>query len=112
MVAPIMRPEARRIYEAYIVRWLAGLESGIRGLTNTSRHIKRWLIENRGEQCERCGWCEHHPITNNVPVELHHIDGNFENNRPENLQLLCPNCHSLTETFRNLNESSTRVRPT
>lgn len=33
--------------------------------------------------------------------ELHHIDGNKNNNVKNNLQILCPNCHSQTDTFRN-----------
>ena len=44
-----------------------------------------------------------------VPLQIHHIDGNCLNNKEENLQLLCPNCHSLTETFGNLNKKSKRV---
>lgn len=31
-----------------------------------------------------------------LPLELHHIDGDRFNNQLENLQILCPNCHSLT----------------
>ena len=30
---------------------------------------------------------------------MHHIDGDCTNNKMENLQLLCPNCHSLTSNF-------------
>ena len=36
--------------------------------------------------------------------EIHHIDGNHYNNEESNLQLLCPNCHSLTPTFGALNK--------
>jgi len=77
-------------------------------LTST-RFIKRFLIEQRGERCERCGWSERHGITGRVPIEVEHIDGNWQNNLPENLQLLCPNCHSLTPTYRALNRG--RGRP-
>jgi hypothetical protein len=63
-----------------------------------------------GERCSRCGWKERHPKTNRVPVEVEHIDGNWENNLPGNLTLLCPNCHSLTETFRGLNRGRGRAR--
>ena len=34
-----------------------------------------------------------------IVLQLDHIDGNFNNNRPNNIQYLCPNCHSQTETF-------------
>lgn len=93
----------------YVTRWLAGLEDGTRGKTSISGHIKNYLKEIRGERCEKCGWSERNPVTNNVPVEVHHVSGDNGNNRPENLQLLCPNCHSLTPTFRNLNKGKGRL---
>ncbi|MFW5895280.1 MAG: HNH endonuclease [archaeon] len=36
-------------------------------------------------------------------LEIEHIDGNAKNNREENLDLICPNCHSLTSTYKALN---------
>lgn len=59
---------------------------------------KKYLIEKHGEKCMKCGWNERHPITGKVPIELEHKDGNSENNNLNNLELLCPNCHSLTLT--------------
>ena len=35
-----------------------------------------------------------------IPLELHHINGVHSDNRIENLQLLCPNCHALTDNYR------------
>lgn len=55
------------------------------------------LIKLRGHKCENCGlekWLDQ-PIN----LEVHHIDGDRSNNSLENLQLLCPNCHSYTETY-------------
>lgn len=54
------------------------------------------LKENK---CEICGISE----WNGKPIscQLHHIDGNNKNNNIDNLQILCPNCHSQTENFRN-----------
>lgn len=71
--------------------------------------VRRWLIKNRGEKCEQCGWCERHPITKKVPIEVDHADGNFRDHRPQNLRLLCPNCHSLTPTYRGLNKGNGRL---
>jgi 5-methylcytosine-specific restriction endonuclease McrA len=50
-----------------------------------------------------CGWCEINPKSGNVPIDLDHIDGNSTNNNFENVRLLCPNCHSLTPTYKALN---------
>lgn len=38
-----------------------------------------------------------------IPLELHHINGNNRDNRLENLMLLCPNCHALTDSYRGKN---------
>jgi len=63
---------------------------------NTVGFLRRYLTRRHGETCTRCGWCERHPVTGRVPLEVEHIDGDWRNNRPENITLLCPNCHSLT----------------
>jgi len=72
------------------------------------RQIKKYLIEKHGEKCMECGWDKKHPITGKVPIELEHVDGNSENNRLDNLKLLCPNCHSLTPTYKALNTGNGR----
>jgi hypothetical protein len=64
--------------------------------------FKKYLISKQGDKCCQCGWCGVHPTTGNVMVELDHIDGNPKNNTINNVRLLCPNCHSLTPTFRNV----------
>jgi 5-methylcytosine-specific restriction endonuclease McrA len=59
------------------------------------------LTALRGHKCEKCGlthWLEK-PIT----LEVHHKDGNHLNNELENLELLCPNCHSYTDNWRGKN---------
>lgn len=72
--------------------------------------VKKYLIEKHGEKCMECGWNRKHPATGNVPIELEHIDGNSENNKLYNLKLLCPNCHSLTPTYKALNAGNGRHR--
>lgn len=57
-----------------------------------------------------CGWNEINPYTGLIPLQIHHIDGNCLNNEENNLELLCPNCHALTENYGNLNKNSQRVR--
>ena len=50
------------------------------------------------EKCENCGldsW-----LGKNIPLEIHHINGINTDNRLNNLRLLCPNCHALTDNYR------------
>ena len=70
--------------------------------------IKNYLIKLHGAKCMECGWDKINPYTNKVPIELEHIDGNSENNDLLNLKLLCPNCHSLTATYKALNKGNGR----
>ena len=59
------------------------------------RLIKEGYKSNCCEKCKRTEW-EGYPI----PLELHHINGIREDLRIENLQILCPNCHALTDNYR------------
>lgn len=93
----------------YIENWLAGKEDGITcGGMNTTNYIRNWLHETRGEKCEECGWAEKHPLTGKIPIQLHHVNGIATDNKPENLKLLCPNCHCLTDTFGGRNRGNGR----
>ncbi|GGW52551.1 hypothetical protein FHS32_000101 [Streptomyces albaduncus] len=51
---------------------------------------------------ESCAMCGTGPRWNDKPLQLEvdHIDGAWWDNRPENLRLLCPNCHAVTDTYR------------
>jgi hypothetical protein len=72
------------------------------------KNYKNYLISQRGNKCEDCGWDKVNTKTGNCPIELEHIDGNSGNNSIENLKLLCPNCHSLTSTYKNSNRGNGR----
>ncbi len=90
-------------YKTYIENWKKGLESGMRGNYQISMHIKTYLFEKFNNKCARCGWSKINPYTKNIPLEIEHIDGNYKNNDESNLILLCPNCHSLTSTYKGAN---------
>lgn len=72
--------------------------------------IKRFLMDKYENKCQICGWGEINKTTGNVPLEVHHIDGDCTNNVENNLQLLCPNCHSLTPNHGSLNKNSKRYK--
>jgi len=74
----------------------------------SSRKYKDYLIEKYDNKCMKCNWCEINKVTGKVPIQLEHIDGNSNNNNLDNLELLCPNCHSLTETYGYLNKGNGR----
>lgn len=61
----------------------------------TSAHLKKRLIDAglKENKCEKCGKTKR--------LELHHINGNHYDNRLENLQILCIECHYDTDNYRN-----------
>lgn len=97
--------------EQWVKGWKAGTIQGWTGVSKMARKpLRRYFIEKYGEKCMKCGWNKQHPITNKVPLELNHIDGNASNCVEENLELICPCCHSLTVNFKSLNKQCTRFR--
>ncbi len=88
----------------YVEKWKRGEVSG-----NTcdnhilSNHIRNYLLDDIKHQCSKCSWSEINPVTKKVPLEINHIDGDHMNSRPENLEVVCLNCHALTPNYRALN---------
>ena len=76
----------------------------IEGSTYQSYKLKSRLLKEgiKEHRCEGCGltiWKDQ-----KIPLELHHINGDNKDNRLENLMLLCPNCHALTDSYRGKNK--------
>ncbi|SES81878.1 HNH endonuclease signature motif containing protein [Hymenobacter actinosclerus] len=63
------------------------------------RLIEYGLKEHRCEACTLSEW-----LGEPIPLELHHVNGVNNDHRLENLQLLCPNCHALTDNYRGKNQ--------
>jgi hypothetical protein len=57
------------------------------------------MKQNRCEICNVDSW-----LGKQLNCELDHIDGNRTNHKLENLRILCPNCHSITDTWRGRNK--------
>lgn len=72
--------------------------------TGSHKLKKRLFLAGlRKPQCELCDWAER-SMDGRIPVELDHINGDRNDNRLENLRILCPNCHALQPTHRGLNQ--------
>lgn len=83
----------------------------VKGLKTSSHRLKGKLIncglkEHICESCDGIEW-----MSQLIPLELHHIDGNHYNNEFSNLKLLCPNCHTLTPNYKSKNKKDGNLKP-
>ena len=97
-------------YKEYIRNWKEGKESGMSGEDGMSDRLRRYLLEKTNYTCEipGCGCNFINPYTGLSILQIHHIDGDATNNKEQNLQVLCPNHHAMTEHFGSRNKNSTR----
>ncbi len=73
-------------------------------MTTYKRKLKLLKDGIKPHKCELCNNTEW--LSKPIALELHHIDGNSENNNLTNLQMLCPNCHATTPNYRGKNKKS------
>ena len=87
--------------ENFNKKYLEKFEKTLKGLRPEQRStsIRNLLIKYKFKihQCECCKLTEW--MNKKIPLELHHVDGNNRNHKLENLQLLCPNCHTITDGY-------------
>lgn len=97
-------------FARWMADWTSGVESGTRADGKPDHRVRQALVLLRGQRCEQCGWDKVNPVSGRVPLHVDHITGDRSRNRPEELRLLCPNCHSLTPNYQHLNNP--KVNPT
>ena len=68
--------------------------------------MKSYLISVHGYKCFKCENKEWMGVS--IPLELEHKNGNSEDNSLNNIELLCPNCHALTPTYKAKNKGNGR----
>ena len=71
--------------------------------------MKKYLLNLNNNSCSKCGWNILHPTSKKCPLHFHHKDGNWQNNIIENIEILCPNCYSLTENFGSRNKNNGKI---
>jgi hypothetical protein len=87
------------------INWSAGKKIPLQEILNgqhpyfqtfklKKRLIKEGIKENKCEICKISEWNGHKLI-----MQLDHIDGNSHNHKLNNLRMICPNCHSQTNTY-------------
>jgi len=98
-------------FKQNIEKWKSGILSGnyIGNVSlSVANFIKKYLFQKNNNACEKCGWSEINNFTKKIPLTIHHKNNNPYDTREENLELLCPNCHSLTESYGGSNKGKGR----
>jgi predicted nuclease with TOPRIM domain len=76
--------------------------------TLSYERLKKRIVLEQNQKCNHCGIDEWNGSI--IGLELEHIDGNHNNNKRENLEAICPNCHSQTSTWRGRNKTNKRLK--
>lgn len=95
-----------------IKSWLDGEWSGSQEKNDyiLSTTVRSYLLAEADYACQNCGYSTRHPVDNLPILEINHINGVSNDHRRENLEVLCPNCHSLTPNFGHRNAGNGRPR--
>ena len=83
-------------------RWKASGAQAEHSKHGLRQSYKDLMIEEVEYRCPRCGWGTRNEYLDKVILTINHIDGDSTNNRYDNLEVLCYNCHTLTPKFGGL----------
>ena len=97
-------------HKKVIEEWKNGERNGLKGEYLLSNHVRNYMLEKARYKCERCGWGEKNPYTGKYVLEIHHKDGDYTNNKEENLEVLCLNCHGMTKNYKSRNKNGRKGR--
>lgn len=67
----------------------------------SDKTIRSFLIECHDGCCQSCSFFGLNPKTNKSILQLHHKNGIHEDSSIDNLEILCPNCHAMTDGYGN-----------
>lgn len=93
----------------FIENWKNGKEHGFQPNGIVKPLLRRYLLKQNEYKCQSCGFSGVNEHTGNSILQIHHVDGDAYNTSPENLQVLCPNCHAMTDNYGSRNKNATRV---
>jgi|APGre2960657404_1045060.scaffolds.fasta_scaffold240080_1 5-methylcytosine-specific restriction endonuclease McrA len=86
---------------------LESIDRTKQGLVSDRATLRNVLSCVRGYKCEICGISDHNSLP--ITLQVDHVNGLANNNKLDNLRLLCPNCHSQTEFWGARNKGQGRA---
>lgn len=98
------------IHNDYIRSWKKGHISGNTSAGLLSKHVKRYLREKQSGACALCHkkqWVND-IYSGPIPLEGDHISGNWRDSSEGNVRMICPTCHSTTNTYKARNKGNGR----
>lgn len=97
--------QQEHLYKQNVSDWLSKKITGKLKDGRPSGFVRKYLLEEANYKCSKCGWGKSNPVNGIIYLEIDHINGKRDNGYKENLRVLCPNCHTLTSTYKTLNKN-------
>jgi Zn finger protein HypA/HybF involved in hydrogenase expression len=100
--ATMMRNHKQNVEKLYLENWDKLVKK------HTKAVWRKFIIMEQNEKCKCCNTSKW--LNKKLTLQIHHIDGDNKNNKRNNLEALCPNCHSLTKNYGSKNIASVKNR--